>query len=50
MSKVVFKDDNFTKVVRGTVSFEDSFVKVIDIYGRTTYINKSAIVFINEEE
>jgi len=48
MKKVVFEDAGITKIIYGTVSFEDGFVKVVDKYNKTMYINKNAITFINE--
>lgn len=47
--KVVFEDAGENKVIRGIVTFENDFVKVIDSSGKTILINKKNIVFIREE-
>jgi len=46
--KVVFEDDDRTKIAIGYVSFEEGFVKVIDDNGKTIYINKSNVVMIRD--
>jgi len=48
MKKVVFRDGESTKVMRGTVTFEEGFVKVTDRYGESILINKDFIVFIKD--
>jgi len=48
MQKVVFKDGKCTKVIRGTISFEEGFIKVTDKYGKSLLINKGSIVFIKD--
>ena len=47
--KVVFEDAGENKVVRGTVTFEEDFVRVINEQKKTILINKKNIVFIREE-
>lgn len=46
--KVVFKDDDRTKVAIGYVSFEEGFVKVTNDEGKTIYINRSNVVTIKD--
>lgn len=46
--KVVFKDDERTKVAIGYVSFEEGFVKVTDDTDRSIYINKEHVVTIKD--
>ena len=45
--KVVYKDGNYTKVLKGRCSFEDNFVKVVTEHG-TVWIGKSAIISIKD--
>jgi len=49
MKKVVFKDNDQTKTIRGLVEFEEGFVKVTDVNGKEIYINKKHIIFMREE-
>lgn len=49
VQKVVYEDAGISKVIRGTASFEDEFVKVVDAEGKSLFINKKNIVFIREE-
>lgn len=47
--KVVFKDEERTKVVYGNVEYEEGFVQVTDMTGKKLLINKKNIVFMRDE-
>ena len=46
--KVVFKDDNRTKVAIGYVTFDSIFVRVTNDYGKTIFINQANVVTIRD--
>jgi len=47
MKKVVYKDGDYTKVLRGRCFFEDEFIKVIT-ENDTVWIGKSAVISIKD--
>ena len=49
-TKVVFRDENKTKTVIGTVSFSKEFVIVTCDDETIMYVNKKHIVFMREAE
>lgn len=50
MKKVVFKDGENTKIIRGKVAFEEGFLKVTDRCNKSILINKEAVIFIKDLE
>jgi hypothetical protein len=48
--KVVYQDDQRTKVVNGTISFEFGFLKVTNKLGQSILINKKYVISIKDVE
>jgi len=47
--KVVYQDEDYTKVVWGKVEITEDFVIVTNLNGKETIIGKRAIISITEE-
>ena len=48
MAKIVYADGDYTKVARGTYSFEDDFIKIVDSVGNEIRIGKRFVISIKE--
>jgi len=47
-AKIVYQDEDYTKVARGDYSINDDFVTVIDSLGNTIHIGKKYVISIKE--
>ena len=48
MSKVVYKDGDYTKVARGNYTIEADFITVTDALGNTIRIGKNFVISIKD--
>lgn len=48
LAKIVYQDEDYTKVARGEYTINEDFVTVVDSLGNTIHIGKKYVISIKE--